>query len=175
MILDPSFNLHLPFGKSCPTRRIVATFHDTSPFPTWRIIPVSKWLVTMVSKWLVTVVSKSPKWGYSPYKCPKWDDPPSMILLQSSEEDPQIHDFFLHLESEKKVNWCFGARVVWIPNGSPYVQGILRGLPRFDSQTTGPQTTIVAKKKLYQSIIQPPLFQVALGSVVAWQIFGNIP
>ena len=32
--------------------------------PTWRIIPVSKWLVTMVSK--------SPKWGYSPYKLPKW-------------------------------------------------------------------------------------------------------
>ena len=30
----------------------------------WRIIPVSKWLVTMVSK--------SPKWGYSPYKWPKW-------------------------------------------------------------------------------------------------------
>ena len=31
---------------------------------TWRIIPVSKWLVTMVSK--------SRKWGYSPYKWPKW-------------------------------------------------------------------------------------------------------
>ena len=31
---------------------------------TWRIIPVSKWLITMVSK--------SPKWGYSPYKWPKW-------------------------------------------------------------------------------------------------------
>ena len=31
---------------------------------TWRIIPVSKWLIT--------VVSKSPKWGYSPYKWPKW-------------------------------------------------------------------------------------------------------
>ena len=30
----------------------------------WRIIPVRKWLVTMVSK--------SPKWGYSPYKWPKW-------------------------------------------------------------------------------------------------------
>ena len=47
----------------------------------WRIIPVGKWLITMVSK--------SPKWGYSPYKWPKWlinggyylltkwDDPPS--------------------------------------------------------------------------------------------------
>ena len=23
-------------------------------------------------KWLVTMVSKSPKWGYSPYKWPKW-------------------------------------------------------------------------------------------------------
>ena len=32
--------------------------------PTWRIIPVSKWLINMVSK--------SPKWGYSPYKRPKW-------------------------------------------------------------------------------------------------------
>ena len=31
---------------------------------TWRIIPFSKWLITMVSK--------SPKWGYSPYKWPKW-------------------------------------------------------------------------------------------------------
>ena len=31
---------------------------------TWRIIPLSKWLITMVSK--------SPKWGYSPYKWPKW-------------------------------------------------------------------------------------------------------
>ena len=31
---------------------------------TWRIIPFSKWLITMVSK--------SPKWGYSPYKRPKW-------------------------------------------------------------------------------------------------------
>ncbi len=32
--------------------------------PTWRIIPVSQWLITMASK--------SPKWDYSPYKCPKW-------------------------------------------------------------------------------------------------------
>ena len=31
---------------------------------TWRIIQVSKWLITMVSK--------SPTWGYSPYKWPKW-------------------------------------------------------------------------------------------------------
>ena len=31
---------------------------------TWRIIPFSKWLIT--------TVSKSPKWGYSPYKWPKW-------------------------------------------------------------------------------------------------------
>ena len=23
-------------------------------------------------KWLITMVSKSPKWGYSPYKWPKW-------------------------------------------------------------------------------------------------------
>ena len=30
----------------------------------WRIIPFSKWLITMVSK--------SPKWGYSPSKWPKW-------------------------------------------------------------------------------------------------------
>ena len=32
---------------------------------TWRIIPVSKWLITMVR-------FSSPKWGYSPYKWPKW-------------------------------------------------------------------------------------------------------
>ena len=31
---------------------------------TWRIIPFSKWLITMVSK--------SPKWGCSIYKWPKW-------------------------------------------------------------------------------------------------------
>ena len=31
---------------------------------TWRIIPISKWLVTMVSK--------SPNWGCSPSKWPKW-------------------------------------------------------------------------------------------------------
>ena len=31
---------------------------------TWRIIPLSRWLITMVSK--------SPKWGYSPDKWPKW-------------------------------------------------------------------------------------------------------
>ena len=31
---------------------------------TWRIIPFSKWLITMVSK--------SPNWGYSPSKSPKW-------------------------------------------------------------------------------------------------------
>ena len=50
---------------------------------TWRIIPVSKWLRT--------IVSKSPNWGYSLSKWPKWlinggyywylltnwDDPPS--------------------------------------------------------------------------------------------------
>ena len=23
-------------------------------------------------QWLITMVSKSPKWGYSPYKWPKW-------------------------------------------------------------------------------------------------------
>ena len=50
---------------------------------TWRIIPFSKWLITMVSK--------SPNWGCSLYKWPKWlinggyqlltnrDDPPSKI------------------------------------------------------------------------------------------------
>ena len=31
---------------------------------TSRTIPVSKWLIIMGSK--------SPKWGYSPYKWPKW-------------------------------------------------------------------------------------------------------
>ena len=31
---------------------------------TWRIIPFSKWLINMVSK--------SPNWGCSPYKWPKW-------------------------------------------------------------------------------------------------------
>ena len=30
---------------------------------TWRIIPASKWLI---------MVGKSFKWGYSPYKWPKW-------------------------------------------------------------------------------------------------------
>ena len=59
--------------------QLTSTFQDLSfkhpsaianltPFPNlqgaWRIIPVSKWLITMVSK--------SPKWGYSPYKWPKW-------------------------------------------------------------------------------------------------------
>ena len=37
---------------------------ELKPEGTWRTIPVSKWLITMVSK--------SPKWGYSPYKWPKW-------------------------------------------------------------------------------------------------------
>ena len=37
---------------------------ETTLDPTWRTSPVSKWLITMVSK--------SPKWGYSPYKWPKW-------------------------------------------------------------------------------------------------------
>ena len=32
--------------------------------PAWRIIPFSKWLITMVSK--------SPNWGCSLYKWPKW-------------------------------------------------------------------------------------------------------
>ena len=53
--------------------------------PTWRIIPFSKWLITMISK--------SPNWGCSPSKWPKWlvngggyyvltnwDDPPSMWI-----------------------------------------------------------------------------------------------
>ncbi len=34
------------------------------PEGTWRTIPDNKWLITMVSK--------SPKWGYSPHKWPKW-------------------------------------------------------------------------------------------------------
>ena len=33
---------------------------------------VNTWRITPVSKWLVTMVSKSPKWGYSPFKLPKW-------------------------------------------------------------------------------------------------------
>ena len=47
-------------------------------FSTWRIIPVSKRLITMVGK--------SPKWGYSPYKWPKWfinrGDPNIGMILQ---------------------------------------------------------------------------------------------
>ena len=37
---------------------------EGSEGPAWRIIPFRKWLITMVSK--------SPKWGYSPSKWPKW-------------------------------------------------------------------------------------------------------
>ena len=50
--LDP--NLNAEFFKIHGNTRPIA----------WMIIPVSKWLITMVSK--------SPKWGYSPYKWPKW-------------------------------------------------------------------------------------------------------
>ena len=59
------YNPSYPFIR--PFLGVVAPF-ITSRGPscraTWRIIPVSKWLITMVSK--------SPKWGYSPYKWPKW-------------------------------------------------------------------------------------------------------
>ena len=58
------------FATVCPEAKpraslevLEAVVLDEGPL-TWRIIPVSKWLVTMVSK--------SPKWGYSPYKWPKW-------------------------------------------------------------------------------------------------------
>ena len=46
------------------TPRVTSLEMDAKRLPTWRIIPVSKWLITMVSK--------SPNWGYSPYKSPKW-------------------------------------------------------------------------------------------------------
>ena len=50
-------------GYSAPKPIMIngVTWHGV---PTWRIIPISKWLITMVSK--------SPKWGYSPSKWPKW-------------------------------------------------------------------------------------------------------
>ena len=56
---------------------------------TWRIIPLSKWLIAMVSK--------SPNWGCSPSKWPKWlinrgyelltkwDDPPSTLPETNSK------------------------------------------------------------------------------------------
>ena len=52
------------FGEDEPILTIIFFKGVVQPPPTWRIIPVSKWLITMVSK--------SPKWGYSPYKWPKW-------------------------------------------------------------------------------------------------------
>ena len=58
--MDLQLNSNQP-GKESPWTYF--TTHGKA-VPTWRIIPVSKWLVTMVSK--------SPKWGYSPYKWPKW-------------------------------------------------------------------------------------------------------
>ena len=54
----------------------------------WRIIPVSKWLTPMVSK--------SPKWGYSPYKWPKWlingDSTKRLVRLLDFQHNPwRIH------------------------------------------------------------------------------------
>ena len=55
------------------SRVITPNYPFTRPFieaktpfitTTWRIIPFSKWLIAMVSK--------SPNWGCSPYKWPKW-------------------------------------------------------------------------------------------------------
>ena len=54
--------------SGCFTRNITQGTYYKRYLPvkslTFRIIPFSKWLITMVSK--------SPKWGYSPSKWPKW-------------------------------------------------------------------------------------------------------
>ena len=49
---------------------------------TWRIIPISKWLITMVSK--------SPNWGYSPSKWPKWLINGGYYLLTNWDDPPSI-------------------------------------------------------------------------------------
>ena len=61
----------------------------------WRIIPLSKWLITMVSK--------SPNWGYSPYKWPKWlingGDPKYLLtgmILQVSPCPVTVNRFWSH-------------------------------------------------------------------------------
>ena len=110
---------HLPFGKSCPTRRIVATFHDTSPFP--------------------------------------------MILLPVKEIPKFMISFCTWNRKKRLYNWWFGARVVWIPNGSPYKRDCYLEVTRFDSQTTGPQTTIVALEKALSVDYPSPNFPSSLG------------
>ena len=69
-------SFHLRLSMESPVN--VALWTAGSCGHTWRIIPFNKWLITMVSK--------SPKWGCSPSKWPKWlinttytnwDDPPS--------------------------------------------------------------------------------------------------
>ena len=54
----------LEYQKQLGSRKGSVYSKKSPTGPTWRIIPVSKWLITMVSK--------SPKWGYSPSKWPKW-------------------------------------------------------------------------------------------------------
>ncbi len=72
----------------------------------------SSQLIIPVSKWLLTIVSKSPNWGCSPSKWPKWlinggyyvltnwDDPPS-TLLRGTITYPPSQDagkmIFLHM------------------------------------------------------------------------------
>ena len=56
--------LHQSFFARGDSRVPCWVSEKTSIGSTWRIIPVSMWLITMVSKF--------PKWGYSPYKWPKW-------------------------------------------------------------------------------------------------------
>ena len=44
----------------------------TIMFLRWVVQPPTTWRIIPLSKWLITMVSKSPNWGCSPYKWPKW-------------------------------------------------------------------------------------------------------
>ena len=92
-----------------PTKSNMATDQYTSWQCTWRIIPFSKWLIT--------IVSKSPKWGYSPSKWPKWlvnrgyqpltkwDDPPS-TPVESKYCQHKMEDLIFHVVMFQWTQGC---------------------------------------------------------------------
>ena len=66
-------------GPNTDPHKVFGGFWKT----TWRIIPISKWLITMVCK--------SPNWGYSPSKSPKWLRNGGYYLL-TNWDDPQSRE-----------------------------------------------------------------------------------
>ena len=142
---------------------------------TWRIIPFSQWFVTMVGK--------SPNWGCSPSKQPKWLVNGGYELLTNWDDPPSIWGW-LRLPSQGALptifpydSWCHGFRMaIFCTDLLSFKASLVR-----DKKTQRPRGMAfvsLVPREVWQGFFSPPrviLEKVWWGDSLVWEVDEVVP